>query len=183
MARSLEDIDQLQVLEAQREVDYERIIDDLFSNESSGLHVFFQRNEGNSGFISKLIGFEHELDCQNIFVACSDEEGLVDGKKVIDVLLVLFRSMGETVTREGTAIFDEAHLNQAEFMSHIQRSFVKIAKMFEDSHFGAETYFLERLSSSHVALAGSLPKVKSVPPESALDIFSPNPDRRRSRNR
>ncbi len=171
MATSLEDIDQLEVLEAQREVDYEQAIEDLFSNEASGLHVFFQRTPSNQAFIAEIIKFEHELECAKIFEACRDQEdGFVDSQKVIDVLLVLFRSMGDVVERQDNAVFEEARLTKADFMSHIQRTFMKIAKMFEDSQFPAETYFLERLPSEHIVHSGSQPKTKSLPPSSVMDI-------------
>jgi hypothetical protein len=171
MATSLEDIDQLQVLEAQREVDYEQAIEDLFCNESTGLHVFFQRTPNNQGFISEIIKFEHELERSRIFEACRDqEEGFVDGQKVIDGLMVLFRSMGDVVAVQDQSVFDEAHLTKAEFMSHIQRAFGKIAKMFEDSQFPAETYFLESLPAQHIVHSGSQPKTKSLPPSSVMDI-------------
>ena len=97
MATSLDDIDQLEILDAEREVKFRETMLDLFGNEDHGLHVYFQRNERNVGFINELIGLDHKLDATRIFEASKDDDGFVDPVKVIDELLRIYSSMGEIV--------------------------------------------------------------------------------------
>ncbi len=161
----------LQSLEADRVEKFRTIIEELFANDQTGLHTFFQRNENNQDFISKLIHLDNQLDAQRIFDGARDEDGFVNGEKVIDMLLGVFRTTGDYVLRKETNIvFEDAHISKEEFMSQLQRAFVAVSKMFEDSDFQAEEYFLGKVSLDHIVSASPNPKTKTLPPDSLLDI-------------
>ncbi|MFO0780775.1 MAG: hypothetical protein U0519_02705 [Candidatus Gracilibacteria bacterium] len=164
------DADDVELLNEERSCHYEQIIGSLFCDDQTGLHVFFQRNDKNASFIHWLVQLEHQLDGRTLFENSKDSDGLVDGKKLIDRLLVIFNQAGGVVASTDAAIFAEAHLTKAEFMSHLQRGLVKASKIFEDSAFQAEDHFLEGVAPAYMSYGGSAQPKPSVPPASILDM-------------
>lgn len=162
--------DDVELLNEERAYNYEQIIGNLFCDDQTGLHVFFQRNDKNASFIHWLVQLEHQLDGRTLFENSKDSDGLVDGKKLIDKLLAIFNQAGGVIASTDTAIFAEAHLTKAEFMSHLQRGLVKASKIFEDSGFEAEDHFLEGIAPAYMSYGGSAQPKPSVPPASILDM-------------
>ncbi len=170
--------DQLQLLEEERAVKFDQIVDDIFCDERAGLHVFFQRSENNAHFIATLIQLHKLMDSQRVFNMSRDEDGFADPEQVIDELLKIFNVASEAVKSENDIVFVEANLSKEQFMASIQRGCIAIARMFEDSSFNAESYFLDNARSDFlVGYAGERPSNKTLPPP-VLDIRSPSSSKR-----
>ncbi len=165
MATSLDDIDQLEILDAEREVKFRETMLDLFGNEDHGLHVYFQRNERNVGFINELIGLDHKLDATRIFEASKDDDGFVDPVKVIDELLRIYSSMGEIVLYEDPAVFEDANLSKGEFMGKLRAGITSVVQLFDDSQTPSMEYFLGHISHKYTfSTAETQPRKNTLPP-------------------
>lgn len=170
MATSLDDIDQLEILDAEREVKFREIMLDLFGNEDNGLHLYFQRNDRNMGFINELIGLDHKLDATRIFEASKDDDGFVDPVKVIDELLRIYHSMGEIVMYEDNAVFEDANLSKGEFMEKLRAGITSVVRIFDDSQTPSMEYFLGHISHKYTFTTIQQQPRKNTLPPPPLDL-------------
>lgn len=170
MATTLDDIDQQEILDAEREVKFREIMLDLFGNEENGLHLFFQRNERNTGFINELIGLDHKLDATRIFETSKDADGFVDPVKVIDELLRIYHSMGEIVLYEDNAVFEDANLSKGEFMEKLRAGITSVVRIFDDSQTPSMEYFLGHISHKYTFTTVQQQPRKNTLPPPPLDL-------------